>query len=150
MNSTTVSVHDNPQQRHECRLRLQALLQRSQAVRFACLGTVDGRSWAFESHTEAADAARMSAFTSSLLALCEAFARDAIRSRCRYNVIAAEHGVIVTVRVPCSSERFALSVATGSDETVAMALRHALDAADDIASVLDSQAWITPDIPEIA
>lgn len=130
---------DDPLQRKVCELRLQALLRRSDGLRFACLGTVDGRAWAFERRLGATDSARLSAISSSLLALCETFAREALSSRCQYNVINAEHGVVVTVRIPSRSSRFALSLGADDSETLAMVLRYALDAAQELAVVLDAR-----------
>lgn len=141
------ALADNPLQRRVCELRLSALLGRSENLRFACLGTVDGRLWAFARRQEADAGPRLAAITSSLLALCETFAREALRSRCLYNVMSAEHGVVVTVRVPCRSARFALSLAAGESETVAMALRFALDAASDLAGVLDTDLGPAPTAP---
>ncbi|MBK8069577.1 MAG: hypothetical protein IPK27_18725 [Rhodanobacteraceae bacterium] len=133
-----ILIQDDPTQRARCQRQLQVLLGKSDALRFACLCTVDGRPWAFQRKDQGADAPRLSAITSSMLALCETFARESQRGRCLYNVMSAEHGVIVTVRVPCRSARFALSVGADSGETVALALRYALDAASDLAGVLDS------------
>lgn len=146
--ASAAAIPDNPLQRRVCELRLQGLLRRSEALRFACLGTVDGRAWAFARQQEASEAPRLAAITSSLLALCETFAREALRSRCLYNVMSAEHGVVVTVRVPCRSGRFALSLAASEAETVAMALRYALDAAQDLAGVLDTDLGPSANTPK--
>lgn len=141
----TILIQDDPAQRAQCQQRLHKLLARSDRLMFACLCTVDGRPWALQRRGEGADAARLSAITSSMLALCETFAREAQRGRCLYNVMSAEHGVIVTVRVPCRSARFALSVGADASETVAMALRMSLDAADEIAGVLDGTDAARPE-----
>lgn len=127
-------------QRRVLELRLQRLLRKGSDLRFACLGTVDGRMWAFASQQDGSAPQRLSAITSSLLGLCETFAREAQLDRCLYNLIAAEDGVLVTVRVPCASRRFALSLAAGPGETVAMALRLALDGAKELAGLLDGDA----------
>ncbi len=138
----SILIPDDPQQRADCQRRLQSLLAKSTSLKFACLCTVDGRPWAFQRRDEGADAPRLSAVTSSMLALCETFAREAQRGRCMYNVMSADNGVVVTVRVPCRSARFALSVGADASETVAMALRFALDAASDLAGVLDAPARV--------
>lgn len=131
-------IPDDPAQRAVCLERLESLLRKHESLEFACLGTVDGRPWAFLRRGEGANAQRLSAVTSSSLALCETFAREALRSRCRYSVIAAERGTIVTVRVPCRSSRFALAIGADSGETVAIALRLALDTAEHLGRTLDA------------
>jgi predicted regulator of Ras-like GTPase activity (Roadblock/LC7/MglB family) len=104
---------------------------------FFCLGLVDGRAWAYQGPPEF-EAARLAAMTTSALALSEAFAKEVRFGRLRYSVHSLDTGVIVTVRVPCASRLFALSCGFGATETVAMALRIALNAAERIAVIIDA------------
>ncbi len=133
----STTLVDDPLQRKALQDRLEAVRQRNSEILFACLGTVDGRLWSFSSGNEASAPERLAAISSSSLALCEAFARETLRSRCQYQLVATEHGAIVTVRVPSRSQAFALSIGTDASAVVAIALRVALDTASELAAVLD-------------
>ena len=109
---------------------LEDVIARSPHAQFVCLASVDGRQIAYVTRGDRSRGQRMAAISSSLLALGETFAKEAAAGATNYNLIAAEHGSIVTVRVPSASRRFALSLAADSSETVALALRNALDTAE--------------------
>ncbi len=145
--SNIATLNDFSAQRADCEAQLQALAQRTASVTFACLGTVDGRLWASVIPSGTSEPQGLAAMTSSLLGLCESFAREAMRSRCLYNILSTDHGVVVTVRVPCQSRRFVLSVGTDSAETVAMALRQALDTAQTLAERLDADHVAATPLP---
>ena len=51
-------------------------------------------------------------------------------------LVSAKHGSIVTVRIPSASAHYSLSLAADRTETVALALRNALDLADTLGRVL--------------
>ena len=76
--------------------------------------------------------------SSALVALSESFAREAMRSQCKYSMTVMEHGLIVSVRVPDRSHSFVFSLGADHSESMAMVLRRALDGAADIARILDS------------
>lgn len=126
--------------RAACQARLDRLVKQSSAISFACLGTVDGRFHAYASPMDAGAPQRLAAITSSLLALSESFAKEGLRSKCSHAAVATEHGTIVTVRIPCASRAYALSVGADSSELLAMTLRNTLDCADDIAAIIDGRA----------
>jgi len=135
-----VLVSDRSVMRTDCQSRLDLLTQQFTSIAFACLSTVDGRLFAYASRVTGADPRHRSAMTSSLLALSESMAKEALRSRCTYSVVAAEHGVIIAVRVPCKSRSFALSVGADSSDILAMTLRVTLDASDALATIIDRSA----------
>lgn len=128
---------DKQSVRADCQLRLDALVDQSSSISFACLSTVDGRLFAYSSATPTPEPQHRSAITSSLLALSESFAKESLRSRCVYTVVAAEHGVIVAVRVPSKARSFALSVGADSSDILAVTLRTTLDASDLLAKIID-------------
>lgn len=122
-----------------CRDILDAALVRSPAIIFACMARVDGLAYASASSSTAlVEPQRSSAIVSSLLALSESFAREALRSKCLYTTIATEHGSIVTVRVPSRTPSFALCLCVDNGENLAMALRLALGTADMLAAAVDA------------
>lgn len=123
----------------ECQAQLAALLTQVPSLTFACLSLVDGRPFAHAGANQALIAPRIAAMTSSLLALSESFAKEALRSRCTYSTLSTEHGTIVIVRVPERSRTFTLSVGADSTESMAMALRMTLDTAARLALILDGR-----------
>lgn len=125
---------DAAKSQERCSARLDELLAQSSALIFACIGTADGRLVA----ARRGDGARTAAMTSSLLALSESFAKEALRSPCMYSTIVTRHGCIVTVRIPSDRRSHVLSVGADATETLAMVLRHALDAAAQLAEIIDS------------
>ena len=126
--------------RSQCQAFLDELIAASPSLQMACLGTVDGRLFAYAGRRAGAEPQHHSALTSSLLALSESLVKDTLRSRCTYTVVAAEHGAIVTVRVPSRSRSFALSVGADSTVVLAVTLRAALDASDALARMIDRPA----------
>jgi predicted regulator of Ras-like GTPase activity (Roadblock/LC7/MglB family) len=126
--------------RSQCQAFLDELIARSPAVLMACLGTVDGRVFAYAGRQPEAEPQHHSALTSSLLALSESLVKDTLRSRCTYTVVAAEHGAIVTVRVPSRSRSHALSIGADSTAVLGATLRTALDASDALARMIDRSA----------
>jgi predicted regulator of Ras-like GTPase activity (Roadblock/LC7/MglB family) len=128
---------DKQSMRADCQARLDALVSQTSSASFACLSTVDGRLFAYSSAAATAEPQHRSAITSSLLALSESFAKESLRSRCFYTVVAAEHGVIVAVRVPSKARSFALSVGADSSDILAVTLRMTLDASDALARIID-------------
>ena len=116
---------------------LDGLLKKSTALRFACLGTVDGRSFSFAARGDSQSAQRLSAMTCSLLALAETLSKEALRGRCTHATISTEFGAIVVVRVPSRSRTFALSIGADAADVLATTLRYALDTADTVAALID-------------
>lgn len=125
--------------RGDCQSRLVQFRDTTPSIVFACLGTVDGRGFAFASSEEGDGklAQRMSAISCSLLALSESFARESLRSNCNHTLAATEHGNIIVVRVPCHSRAYVLSVGADSSDNQAITLRRALDLSNDLARVID-------------
>ena len=119
--------------RGEVQTELDALMKRSPALRFACVGTADGRLFA-KAGSGSGD--RFAAMTSSMLALGESFARDAFGGRCDYSVVSTPIGSIVIVRVPHQGSGYMLSVGSDGTEVLASTLRAALDSAGRIASIV--------------
>ena len=112
---------------------LENLMKRSPALRFACVGTADGRLLA---KAGGGHGDRLAAMTSSTLALGESFARDALGGRCDYSVVATSVGSIIIVRVPHPGTGYMLSVGSDGTEVLASTLRAALDCAGRIASIV--------------
>ncbi len=121
-----------------CSAVLERRLQSSPGVLHAVLATADGRALAhaLRSNVDAVPA-RISAIASSLLALGESFTRETLKSPASYTSIASEQGSIVIVRVPSSTGAYTLCLSADRSETFAMALRFALDAASELAAVID-------------
>ena len=126
--------------RVDVRACLDALLQRAPALRFACVGTADGRLLAHASRDGAAGGERIAAMTSSMLALAESFARDALQGRCNYSVVSTPAGSIVVVRVPHRARAYMFSAGSDGSEVLASTLRAALDAAGKIAAIAGQAA----------
>lgn len=122
--------------RLEVRADLEGLVRRSPALHFACVGTADGRLFADVRRDGAASGERIAAMTSSMLALGESFAKDALRGRCEYSVVSTEVGSIVVVRVPHHGRGYMLSVGSDGSEVLASTLRAALDSAERIAAII--------------
>jgi predicted regulator of Ras-like GTPase activity (Roadblock/LC7/MglB family) len=134
--SITNPEHAGPA-KQRCTEMLDGMLAAEPNLEFLCLGLVDGRVWAFSGNRSDIDAARVSALTTSTLALNEAYAKEVLLGRCKYSVMSLDRGTIIAVRVPCRSQLFALSSGFGSGENVAMSLRTTLDAADKLGRLLD-------------
>lgn len=127
--------------RMECQTILTMLVEKASAVQFASVATVDGRSFAHANglmHT--ANPQKSAAIMSSLMALTESFSREALNSKTLYNSTATEHGSIVMVRVPSLAKMHTLCICVDATENLAMAIRHALDTAHDIAIAIDENA----------
>ena len=122
-----------------CHTFLEEVLAREPSLRFACLSLVDGRvvSHSMRAPGERAAGARVAAMTSSTLALAEAFAQESLGGRCDYATFASDRGNVVVVRVPAKEGIFTLSVGMDQGETLAMALRVALDTARALAERVD-------------
>jgi len=118
-----------------CAEVLDGLVGVGSPVRFACLGTADGRLVAAPGATAAGQ--RNAAMSSSLIALCESFAREALKSACTHSMVVTEHGTIVSVRVPDSRRAHVLAVGADASCTAALVLRTALDTATAVARILD-------------
>ena len=126
--------------RATCQSLLEALLAEQASVAFACLGTVDGRAYAYAGADAATAASRFSAITCSLLALSESFSKEALRSNCNHSAVSTDHGNIVIVRVPSASRAYALSVCADGSDLLATTLRRTLDTAARLAEILDRAA----------
>lgn len=139
--STTMSALDPArvqQRKQACAALLSSLIAQSPSVTFAGLSSVDGRlvaSAAGSTHADV-DPQRVSALTSSLLALSESFAREVRGGRCTHATVSMEAGSVVTVRIPTARQLHVLSVCTDQSANLAMALRWTLDTARKIADVL--------------
>ena len=133
-------LQDNPTRDRllaQCDASLRSLLGKSAAIRFACLGTVDGRSFSFAADDGSRSAQRLSAMTCSLLALAESFSKEALRGRCTHATISTEFGTIVVVRVPSRTKTFALSIGADATDVMASTLRYALDTAQALGALID-------------
>ena len=122
--------------RQAAKADLEALLERSRALRFACVGTADGRLFAQAAREPGFGGERIAAMTSSMLALGESFAKDALHARCDYSVISTGAGAIVVVRIAHHTKGYMLSVGSDRTEVLASTLRSALDAADRLSRLL--------------
>lgn len=132
----TTAIHEVvPHRLQEIEARFRGLLAQHEGLRFACVCAVDGRVVAFVGD-DGLSPQRLAAITSSSLGLAESFAREALRSRSSYGVVVAEHGAVVTVRVPSSSARYAVSLGADGGETLALLLRRALDTSTALAALL--------------
>lgn len=115
---------------------LEELLNRSGALRFACVGTADGRLFAHAARDPEFIGERIAAMTSSMLALGESFAKDALQARCDYSVISTAAGAIIVVRIQHPKHGYMLSVGSDRSEVLASTLRAALDSSERIAAIL--------------
>lgn len=122
----------------ECRNALANLLERTPAILFASVATVDGRSFA-HANAPAHDAnpQRSAAIMSSLMGLTESFSKEALNSRALYSSIATEHGSIVMVRIPSRQKAHTLCLCADATENLGMTIRAALDTAALLAAKLD-------------
>lgn len=127
-----------PSLTQSCTAELQQLLQKSPAIRFACLSLTDGRPFAFAGSYEARLAPRLAAITASFLGLSESFAKESQSGRCTHTTISTENGTIVVVKVAARTRGMALSVGADRYENLALVLRRTLDAADAVAARLDA------------
>ncbi len=123
--------------RTQCLEVLESLLKRTPAVMFACLSTVDGRTVAHAAGQREIAPQRVAAITTSLLSLSESFAKEVLRGTCLHTTIAIDHGTVVAVRVPSQARTHALSVCADRGDNLAMTLRWTLDAAGELARVID-------------
>jgi predicted regulator of Ras-like GTPase activity (Roadblock/LC7/MglB family) len=123
--------------RAACLVKLHGLVADTTTVLFASLSTVDGRTFAHASSNSQVEGPRIAAMSSSLLALSNSLAKEAMVGLCQYSAIAAEGGSIVLVRLPSPYQAFTLSVAGGSTESIGMILRNTLDLAQLLGEILD-------------
>ena len=123
--------------RLNCQRELDSLVQRSSALTFACLATIDGRNFACATTSPAISCERISAMTSSLLALSESLAKEALRSRCSYTALSIEHGSIILVHIPTKARTFTLATSGDQSENIATMLRKTLDTAKSLAEIID-------------
>lgn len=120
----------------ECQETIDAHCRATPSTQFVCLGAVDGRMLSVAGQPDRATGQRIAAMSSSLLALSESFARESFDSGAHYSLVSSRQGSIVTVRIPSPSSHYSLSLAADRTETVALALRNALDLADTLGRVL--------------
>ena len=134
------AMHPRRTLQDECHDLLEAALAEFSSIVMLCMARVDGMAFA-SACSAASDLGqqRSSAIVSSLLALSESFARETLRSKCLYTTIATQHGFIVTVRVPCKNEAYALCLCADSSENLAIAIRAALDTAEALAGAVDAR-----------
>lgn len=123
--------------RTACTSRLSALCSLSIAVVFASISTVDGRAFAHVTHENTIVGSRISALTSSLLALCHSLSKEGLLGQCEYGSISSNGGSIVLVRVPTAHRMFTLSIGADSTENIATVLRNTLDLAHSLREILD-------------
>ena len=140
-----MQVHDKPTSSNvvdqfsgACQGTLNRVLGANSACVFASVTTLDGRSLAFTAKNDSIRSSRVAALGCSMMSLSEAFSREILQSQCSHNVIATNHGSIITVRLPCKQHQFALSVCVDRSENLAMALRLTLDAAQALADTIDN------------
>lgn len=122
----------------DCIAELHALMQKSPAVRFACLSLADGRPFAFVGVASGKQAPRIAAITASFLALSESFAREGDNGRCTHTTISSDGGTIIVMKVPARTRGMALSISADRSENLAMVLRRTLDTAEFLARRIDS------------
>jgi len=121
----------------QCTKVLNRLVLDYPSLEFVSLSLVDGRAFVHEDGLRISDPNRVAAVTTSLFGLSESVAKEALTSTCKYSVIAAEGGTVVTVRVPSRRRLFALSVCASQSENLATVLRKALDTAATLAETVD-------------
>ncbi len=121
-----------------CQAFLDKVLDQTPSINMACLGTADGRL--FAAQTGSTNGQRFAAMTSSLIALSESFAKEALRSQCTYSLVATPHGVVICVRVPSKRGHYVLSVGADATESMALVLRRALDSSEALAGIIDTAA----------
>lgn len=119
-----------------CQMFLDKVIEQTPSISMTCLGTADGRL--FAAQTGATGGQRFAAMTSSLIALSESFAKEALRSQCTYSLVATPHGVVICVRVPSKRGHYVLSVGADATESMALVLRRALDSSDALAAIIDT------------
>jgi len=122
---------------HDCLTELQALIQKSGAVRFACLSLTDGRPFVFAGAAEAKLAPRIAALTASFLGLSESFAKESQNGRCTYTTVATDNGTLLVVKVAARARGMVLSISADRSENLAMVLRRTLDTAEFVAQRID-------------
>jgi len=131
--SRTIAAIELRRQGAQC---LATILDRTPSIRFACLATSDGRLVARAGDTgNAGNAQGIAAMSSSLLALSEAYSREMLGTECHYSATVTSEGTIVTVRIPRSQGRLALSVAADATDVMGTVLRRALDASEELADI---------------
>lgn len=120
-----------------CFIELHALMQKSPAIRFACLSLTDGRPFAFAGTADVKLAPRIAAIAASLLGLSESFAKETQNGRCAYTTVSCENGTTIVVKVAARARGMVLSVSADRSENLAMVLRRTLDTAEQIALRID-------------
>ncbi len=122
-----------------CGHLLESLFRTYPGVLVAVVGTADGRAFAHAAQPgQRLEAARIAAIASSLLGLSESFSNEALGSRAHYNSIATARGTIVVVRVPTRAHGHVLCLWADQTENFAMTLRCALDGAEQVATLIES------------
>jgi len=117
---------------------LDRLRQSRPWLRQLCLCTRDGKTMAEASADSGLDAVAAAKLHGALLALCQSFAEKAFQSIPEHSLVATARGCIVAVRMPCASGTFILGVLADSSEPIGLTLRESLDAAKDLAAILDT------------
>lgn len=122
-----------------CRHVLRRLLVVVPGVLGGVVAKLDGRAFAdaFRPGHEV-EAARIAAIASSLLALSESFSGETLAGKARYNTVVTDRGSILIVRIPSRTSTYLLCVWADNSENFAMALRHSLDTAEQLALAVDS------------
>ena len=118
-------------------IKLHEVVQEEVGIRFVSLCSVDGRSISFMGEQFKGQAQRISAISSSLLGLSEAFTKESGLGGTMHAAVAADVGTVITVRVPSRSRTYVLSVCADSSINMAIALRYALDTSTKVAHVID-------------
>lgn len=114
-------------------------LDATPGVLSAVMSTVDGRAFAHASRPDQhMEVARISAISSSLLALAESFGVESLQGRAQYSNVVTDRGTIVIVRVPTLARAHVLSVLADNSENFAMVLRFSLDLAEQLAGAMGS------------
>lgn len=122
----------------DCVSELHSLMQKSPAIRFACLSLTDGRPFAFVGTASSKQAPRIAAITASFLALGESFAREGENGHCTHTTISSDGGTIIVMKVAARTCGMALSISADRSENLATVLRRTLDTAEFLARRIDS------------
>ncbi|MEO6873608.1 MAG: hypothetical protein ABI222_02180 [Opitutaceae bacterium] len=89
-------------------MQLDALISQSTAVVFASVSTIDGRNFTQATTKGDISGPRISALTSSMLALGESLVRESALGSCQYSALSANGGSIVLVRTPTARPAYTL------------------------------------------
>ena len=121
-----------------CQAHLDSLQQSRPWLRQLCLCTRDGRTAAETSSDAAIDADAASKLHGAVLALCQSFSEKAFQTRPEHVLISSKRGCIVIVRMACAGGIFILGVLADASEPIGLTLRESLDAATNLAVILDT------------